>query len=138
MNFFREYFTFKKKMIYCPAENQSLDVYARPLTFLQKIKSFYYFLLLTKNNSLSTLPKLGDLSCSSILVASGSNLGGAIISIPLFRAIKSRYPSLRIIALANRDISIEILRLARVADEYIVVPEKSFFKSLYSFILSNS
>lgn len=65
-----------------------------------------------------------------IAVATGGNLGGAIISIPLIQSIRNKWPDAHLVILSNRQHGLDIIKRAGYGDTYYVIPEVTVFKML--------
>jgi ADP-heptose:LPS heptosyltransferase len=58
-----------------------------------------------------------------VLVATGGNLGGAIISIPLIEGVRKRWPDCHLAIVGNRQHSLDIIRKAGLGDSFHLAPE---------------
>jgi len=65
-----------------------------------------------------------------IAVATGGNLGGAIISIPLIKGIKNKWPDAHLFILSNRQHGLDIIKRAGFGDTYYLIPEVTIFRML--------
>jgi ADP-heptose:LPS heptosyltransferase len=61
----------------------------------------------------------------SVLVATGGNLGGAIISLPLLAGVRKRWPTAHLAVVSNRQHGLDIVRRAGLGDSFILAPEVS-------------
>ena len=101
-----------------------LKTYIKKVIKLIYLWSFWH-LKKTINNVLSENPKC-------IAVASGSNLGGAIISLPLIEAVRKRWPNSHLIIIANTQHSLDIVKYAGIGDDFIIAPTVSFKSSFFN------
>ena len=65
-----------------------------------------------------------------VLVATGGNLGGAIISIPLIEAVRKRWPDCHLAVVSNRQHGLEIVERAGFGDSFHLAPETSLARML--------
>jgi heptosyltransferase-2 len=68
-----------------------------------------------------------------ILVATGGNLGGAIISLPLIKGVRKRWPNAHLAVVGNRQHGLDIVKRAGVGDSFHLAPEVSLSRILVSF-----
>jgi len=76
-------------------------------------------------------PKIPE-SPKSVIVATGGNLGGAIISLPMIEAVRHRWPAAHLAVVSNTIHGLEIVKLAGLGDSHHVLPSVSFAKSFFS------
>jgi ADP-heptose:LPS heptosyltransferase len=67
-----------------------------------------------------------------VLVATGGNLGGAIISLPLVRAVRKKWPNAHLAVLSNRQHGVDIIKYAGVGDSFHIAPEISLKRMFFS------
>lgn len=60
---------------------------------------------------------------ASVVVVTGGNLGGAIISIPLVRAVRERFPRSHLAVVSNTRSGRELMELAGTGDSFHTIPE---------------
>lgn len=58
-----------------------------------------------------------------VLVATGGNLGGAIISIPLIEGVRKRWPNCHLAIVSNRQHGLDIIKRAGFGDSFHLAPE---------------
>ncbi|HEX2188400.1 MAG TPA: hypothetical protein VHG51_05850, partial [Longimicrobiaceae bacterium] len=58
-----------------------------------------------------------------VVVVTGGNLGGAIISVPLVRAVRARFPRSHLAVVSNTRSGRELMELAGVGDSFHTLPE---------------
>lgn len=63
-----------------------------------------------------------------VIIATGSNLGGSIISLPLIGGVKERWPNAELVIVSNRQHGIDIVKRSGLGNHYYVVPEVSIAK----------
>lgn len=115
----------------CPFKSHNLKKHNSILFIIkQKFKQLLFgFIsqrLYYKNATVPRYPK-------SILVATGGNLGGAIISLPLLKGIREKWPDSFMVVVSNRLHGLEIIQKAGIGDAYYVIPEISLLKSFISY-----
>ena len=67
-----------------------------------------------------------------VLVATGGNLGGAIISLPLIEGVRKRWPNTHLAVVSNRQHGLDIIKRAGVGDSFHLAPEISLSRFLFS------
>lgn len=65
-----------------------------------------------------------------IAIATGGNLGGAVISIPLIKGIREKWPNSHLVIIGNRQHGIEIVKRAGLGDSFYVAPQITLFQML--------
>jgi heptosyltransferase II len=65
-----------------------------------------------------------------VIVCTGSNLGGAIISLPLVQSVRKRWPNSHMAVLSNSSHGIEVMKHAGLGDSFHLMPNGSL-KDLY-------
>ena len=73
-----------------------------------------------------------EIKPKTVIVASGGNLGGAIISIPLIQGIRNKWPKANLIVISNSKHSLEIIKTSVICQEYILIPDVSLINSLFN------
>ena len=73
-----------------------------------------------------------EIKPDSIIVATGGNLGGSIISIPLIQGIRNKWPNAHLVVISNRKHSLEIIKTSVKCEEYILIPDVSLINSLFN------
>lgn len=115
---------------FCPAvdfyfnnKNNIFDIFKKLLKQL-----CYFFIngfIIFQKNGIPHNPK-------KIIVATGGNLGGTLISLPLIQSVKIKWPDAHIVILSNRPIGLEVTKFAGLGDSFFLVPEVSFFRSFFN------
>src|SRR5205823_6598327 len=54
----------------------------------------------------------------AVVAATGSNLGGAIVALPLLHAIRARFPSAHLAVVSNSDAGLDVVRFAGIGDSH--------------------
>lgn len=85
---------------------------------------FYFVGILRGKRSIPNNPK-------RIAVASGGNLGGAIISIPLIKGIREKWPNALLVIVTNTAQGAEIIKRSGFGDYFIICPNVSFSNALF-------
>jgi heptosyltransferase II len=67
-----------------------------------------------------------------IIFCSGSNLGGAIISLPLIEAVRKKWPDSHLAVLSNTEQGIEIIKYAGFGDSFHLIPNVSFINFYFN------
>jgi ADP-heptose:LPS heptosyltransferase len=114
---------------YCPFDD------GKPL--LERIKSFYLKQYVKKiifglisGRPKKVKPRIPD-NPKCVAVATGGNLGGAIISIPLIKGIREKWPNSHLVVISNRQHGIDIIKRVGLGDSYYVMPEGGFISILF-------
>lgn len=91
-------------------------------SILFKIKSVLIFIrfLSSKNKVIPENPKC-------VLIATGGNLGGTIISLPLIEGVRNKWPLAHLAIITNVDVGKELLKLLNLGDSHYVLPPITIF-----------
>lgn len=67
-----------------------------------------------------------------VLVATGGNLGGAIISLPLIEGVRKRWPNAHLAVVSNQQHGLDIVKRAGVGDSFHLAPKVSLKNMFFS------
>jgi len=117
----------------CLASDFASNTNSRVVNIRDSLKSVFRYLYIAAYN----ITSINSLSCinkepRSIVVVSGGNLGGAIISIPLIREIRTNWPSANLVVVSNTVHSEDIIRFTKIRADYLVAPTATFLRSFFS------
>jgi ADP-heptose:LPS heptosyltransferase len=97
--------------------------------FKNELKAWIYrFISGRPKRNVSPIPE----NPRCVLVATGGNLGGAIISLPLIEGVRKRWPNAHLAVVSNRQNGLEIVKLSGVGDSFHLAPEVSLSRLLVS------
>ena len=62
-----------------------------------------------------------------VALATGGNLGGAILSIPLIQGVRDKWPDSHLVIISNRQHGLDIIRRAGLGDSFLLAPTEVGF-----------
>ncbi|MBV9988001.1 MAG: glycosyltransferase family 9 protein [Chitinophagaceae bacterium] len=111
----------------CPAIAWKLDE-SRP-GLAEKAKQFFRDSYIAASLlGAATTAAIPD-SPAAVIVATGGNLGGAIISLPLIKAARKRWPAAHLAIVSNTQQGLEIVRFAGLGDSFYHIPNLTIKQS---------
>ncbi|MDT9547677.1 MAG: glycosyltransferase family 9 protein [Chlorobium phaeovibrioides] len=112
----------------CPFASKKSESGSKKQSILQRQLKRIVFRHLS-GRPLRTRPPIPE-NPRCVAVATGGNLGGAIISIPLIRGVRHKWPHAHLVVIGNRQHGIEIIQRAGLGDTYLVAPDTPLVRAL--------